>query len=332
MSFSREIISNAFGELINEIFDKRIIRIIELGADASERKIFRLFNEDNDSFIGVYNENIRENLAFINFTKAFQKLNLRVPSILNISTDNLFYIEDDLGDKSLFKLTLSWEKSELMNYYMRAISDLIRFQIEAKDEVDYNYCYQTKNFDDVVITYDLMNFNNYFLKNYLKKNINNNTTKEIINFFNDIISNVESNYFLYRDFQPRNIMIKGDEFYYIDYQSGRKGPLHYDIASFLYSGSININEDERNILLKYYIVEVKKYVTLNEEEFTNYFYFFAFLRLIQVLGSYSYLYGTRGDKEILKKIPKALSNLYNLKDRIKNDKIKDLITSIYEGK
>jgi len=325
--YNTETIINTFQRLLIIKLNKRLKAVKNLKADASERRIFRLFTDEN-SVIGVYNDNAKENLAFINFTKTFIELGLNVPSITAVSSDNLFYIEEDLGDISLFKFSLNNGRDKLIPYYEQALADLVRFQTEAKDKIDYDYCYQTTKFDGNVLKYDAEKFEKYFL---IKDDINNSkrnllgSTVEILSAVSD---KTDSDYFLYRDFQPRNIMIKGNELYYIDYQSGRKGPLQYDVASFLYSGSINLTEAERNSLLEFYLNELSKYIEFDRQDFKNKFYYFALMRLLQVIGSYFFLYETRNDESAKNKIPKALKNIKELSKNIDNEIILKFIESV----
>lgn len=327
MSYQREIILNSFQELVHKKFGKNLEKVKDLKADASDRKIYRLY-VDGKSLIGIYNENKKENLAFINFTKTFIDLGFNVPEILAVSEDNLFYIEEDLGDTTLFKLLSNAEIKNSTDYYKQSLSDLIRFQVEAKDKIDYSFCYQTKDFNIEVIKDDTGKFNDYFTPVFIGEKLDSKIIEFILNLTTGVFSKVRNDFFLYRDFQPRNIMVKDNIFYYIDYQSGRKGPLQYDAASFLYSGSINISEDERNTLLNYYTDELNKYVVYDKEEFKYYFYFFAFLRLLQILGSYAYLHEKRNDTDVLKKIPKALKNLKSLTDKIENPELRNFVEKL----
>ncbi len=331
MSYKREMILNTFQELAINKFGTHLEKINELGADASERKIYRLFS-NGKSVIGIYNENEKENLAFFNFTQTFLELGFNVPVIISISDDNLCYLEEDLGDLTLFKFSTSGYNQNLFEYYKQALSDLIRFQIEAKDKIDYNICCETKVFDSETIKLDIEEFNQYFVKTFLKDSFNDEVFNSILMTSVTAAARASDKFFLYRDFQPRNIMLKDNLLYYIDYQSGRKGPLQYDLASFLYSGSIFINEDERKRLLHYYTEELSRYITYDVEEFKYYFYYFVFLRLMQVLGTYAYLYKTRNDHEVLNKIPKAMINLKSLVDKIDDKSIKDFIVELTASK
>lgn len=327
MNNQKEKIISALSGMIHKKFGRMPLEITELSAGASERKIFRIFTGEN-SFIGIFNENVKENIAFINFTNAFLKTGLKVPAIIDVSEDNLFYIEEDLGDTTLFKKTFNQRSKVNLDYYETALSDLVRFQIEAKDAIDYGYCYQTREFNLGQIKADFYKFNDYYLNFFLKENPDSRHLDKIFKAIEDVISNVKNDFFLYRDFQPRNIMIKNGELYYIDYQSGRKGPLQYDAASFLYSGSIVLNEGERNSLLNFYISQVNRLISIDEKKFKDSFYFFAFIRLIQMLGNYAYLNVTRNDEKILKKIPAALNNLKDIEKKIFKKEIKDFILNI----
>lgn len=330
MSYKTEIILNNFQELIFRKFGSNLDSIDQLKADASERKIYRLLSNGN-SYIGIYNENVNENIAFINFTNTFEKIGLNVPSIISVSGDSLFYIEDDLGDMTLFKLSLSKNSNTMNYYYRKALSDLINFQLDAKDLINYNYCYQTKVFNSEVLMDDLIKFNEYFNKPFLKENLSEELVNNLFLDLSSVISKAGNDFFLYRDFQPRNIMVKKDELYFIDYQSGRRGPLQYDVASFLYSGSISLNEDERCGLIDHYISELNKSMKYDYDEFRFYFYYFAFARIIQVLGSYGYQYKTRNDPEMIKKIYKAINNLESLKDKINDTAVINFIDIIVES-
>lgn len=327
MAYKREIVLNTLHELIYKEFGKDPDGIKNLKADASERKIFRI-NIDGKSLIGIYNDNIKENLAFIRFTGTFIDLGFNVPEIVRVSDDNLFYLEEDLGDTTLFSLISDSPASLHLNYYKQALSDLARFQVEAKDKIDFNYCYQTKEFNIKAIESDLAKFSDYYSRTVNGTIIDEVFFRYIIEISDIVLRSVRNDFFLYRDFQPRNIMIKDNRFYYIDYQSGRKGPLHYDLASFLYSGSINVTENERNILMNHYLNELNNYVSIDKDEFIRDYYLFVFLRLLQMLGSYSYLNVLRNDEEVLKKIPKALINMKTLEDKIDNKRINRFITEL----
>lgn len=327
MSLKREIILNTFQELCFTKFETGLDNITSLKADASERKIYRIIT-GNKTVIGIYNENAEENIAFVNFSKTFKKYGFNVPEIYSVSEDKLFYIEEDLGNTTLYKLIINDESQNVMSVYKRALSDLLRFQFKGKDIIDFKDCYQSEVFDISVIESDLYKFNEYYTSLFLKDTIDGKILQDLLRISADKLSEVDCTYFLYRDFQPRNIMVKDDELYYIDYQSGRKGPLHYDLASFLYSGSIMITEEQRILLIDHYLGELRLKTTINSEIFRDEFYFFVLLRLIQMLGSYAYLYKKRNDKGVLKKISSALYNLKSIREKLDIPELKIIIDSL----
>ena len=332
MSYKSEYILNSFGRLINKKFSKSLDSVKELKADASDRKIYRLFSGDK-SCIGIHNENINENRAFIGFTDVFLKLKFNVPAVFDVSEDELFYLEEDLGDITLHKYSSGKSFGDLKKIYTACLKDLISFQLIAKDKIDYNLCLNSDELDYGIIKHDLTKFYNCFVTDFCHAEFDEDEIKSIIELLNDVISKVQGKYFLYRDFQPRNIMLKNNNLYYIDYQSGMKGPLQYDLVSFLYSGSIELTEEERNELIGFYLTELNKYEKYDDYEFMKYLYYFAFLRLIQVLGSYGHQLSRKNDLNMLNKMNKALEKLSGIKKYITESEIKNVIdkTVIYSN-
>ncbi len=327
MSYFKEIALYSFQELVYKRSGLNIDSFKMLKADASDRKIFRI-NYGSHTCIGIYNENPKENLAFVKFSGTFLKLGLNVPEILGFSEDNLFYIEEDLGDLTLHTAVSENKTVNRLTLYKNALSDLLKFQILSKEEIDYSYCYQTKEFNEFVLRYDIEKFRDYFLKKYFAIPDSDSGLEEITLICRDLISKSNNNYFLYRDFQPRNIMIKNNELYYIDYQSGRKGPLQYDLASFLYSGSSELTKEERLSLMMHYMDKLRDYVNYEEMKFREDFYYFVFIRLLQVLGSYAYVYEKKKDMKMIDKIKRGLIKLGELKENIENKKIIKFINNI----
>jgi len=314
MTYHSEFVLNEFQSMVFSVFGEHITRIDKLNADASDRKLFRIFT-DNRSVIGVKNKHIKENLAFINFSEAFIKAGLKVPEVYSVSEDGKIYIEEDLGDTTLFNFSKTAARDECMSYYMKALSDLLNFQLHGINVVDLNYCYQTESFSNELIYSDFQKFQEFYITKIKKSETDETLFNDVNKILCSINSNTDNNFFLYRDFQTRNIMINNGELYYIDYQSGRRGPLHYDAASFLYSGSIDLSEDERSFLLNYYIDAVNNRTGADKGKFIFEFYYFVMMRLIQVLGSYGYTYEKKKDESVLQKIPKAISNIRSLRTK-----------------
>jgi aminoglycoside/choline kinase family phosphotransferase len=183
--------------------------------------------EKPKSVLRVFNKDKKENLAFLEFSKHFHKKGLPVPVILAKDQDNYVYLQDDLGDTTLFKHIENVRKGlifpdELLDLLKKVIDELIRFQVEGTQGLNYSVCYPRAAFDKQSMMWDLNYFKYYFLKlakiPFYEQNLEDDFQK-----FTDFLLEADTNYFLYRDFQSRNIMIKDNQPYFIDYQGGRKG-------------------------------------------------------------------------------------------------------------
>ncbi|MFC2092875.1 hypothetical protein ACFLSV_03145 [Bacteroidota bacterium] len=330
MNYDKEILFNTFQNLFYFKYHENVLIIDEIIPDSSNRKIFKLKSEHKNC-IGIYHEGISENKAFIEFSKTLKRIGLNVPEFYCVSTDNKYYLIEDLGNMDLFTFSKQKyiNKDELLWFYKKALKDLSEFQIRAADKLDFNLCYQTKKLDRTQFGYDLIKFQEY----YLKKFFISQDESFISNAFEEILSKIpeiNNEYFVYRDFQPRNIIIKTGELYYIDYQSGRLGPLEYDPASFLYSSSIFVNEYDRKELLGYYLKELSKKIDVDTETFFENFYHFALLRLLQVLGSYGYNFDRKKNSDILFKIPRALNNIESIITQFENKYILKFLMSLLD--
>ncbi len=239
------------------------------------------------------------------------------------------YFVTDAGRRTLYDyICTNPGRDKLIDYYKKAIRDLIDFQEYGKNLIDLKYCYETKYFDEKQIQYDINRFLNYFAGKYLRKKCPSSAS----DIMRSLIPRIrrQENYFMYRDFQPRNIIKNGRELYYLDYQSGRLGPPQYDLVSFLYSGSIDIKETERKALIGYYYTKAAGRLNFDEVTFKTDFKYFVLLRIMQILGSYCFSGFERGMTGTLKKIPKAVKNLKRLEfDEPELKKLKKFVIDSY---
>lgn len=293
-------------------YPKNIIKLPESG---SHRMYFRL-QCDKISLIGTYNTVFQENKAFVSFAKHFASMNLPVPKILNVSETGDCYLQSDLGDLSLYNLV---EKSlenggfheSLIDFYQDALTKLIDFQVIGNRNLDYSVAYPVSSFDKKAILDDLAYFKYFFLK--IHPEIVYNESKLDVDFekLTDFILEAPSNYFMYRDFQTRNIMVHDGSCVFIDFQGGRRGPLQYDLVSILYQVKAQMPQKVRDVLHQYYLRELSLYVDPEELEFEKYFPAFVFLRLMQVLGAYGFRGIVQRKKHFIESIPYALQEIDN---------------------
>ncbi len=284
----------------------------------SNRTYFRL-HDGPDSIIGAYNPDKRENNAFLGLTKTFHKTGLPVPEILATSADNTAYLLSDLGDTTLFSLlphdAQATDFSEdIMDLYREAIRQLTRFQLEAPRHIDFSICYPRHAFDRQSMRWDL----NYFKYYYLKTSGLAFDEQRLEDDFDALIADLTAapaDYFMYRDFQSRNIMIKENKLYFIDYQGGRKGPLAYDMASLLFDAKANIPFHQREELLNHYIATLKDKGIKHAGNFRKNFYAFVLMRILQALGTYGFRGGVEKKSFFLESLPYAYNNLDWLREQ-----------------
>ncbi len=283
----------------------------------SDRKYVRIFHKET-TYMAAFNENIAENKAFIDYTKQFKEAQLPVPRIFIVAKDQLSYILEDLGSFSL----LNWVEKEkhqknfelnCLQIYRKVVKDLSDFQITAGKSFDYSYAWPVKSFRKDAIIYDLNYFKAYFLENQHLE-FDSNRLKTEFNLLADHLISTDTHFFMYRDFQARNILIKDNKPYYIDDQGGRMGALQYDLASLLYQAKAQLPEMIRLELLQFYMDHIQKRIAVNQNEFKQFFYSYALIRVLQTLGAYGYRGLQQKKQHFIESIPLAINNLLALKE------------------
>ncbi len=296
--------------------DEEIEDIITIPQSGSYREYYRLISNSNTA-IAVYNEDLKENMAFLTFTKHFHSLGLPVPEVLSEDEHGKLYLLSDLGDESLFDF-LNKKRSQAgmfpgsaIEAYKSALDYLPKFQITASRHLDYSVCYPRAAFDKQSMMWDLSYFKYYFLK-LAKIPFDEQLLEDEFNKFTSFLLQEDSDYFLYRDFQSKNIMMVDGNPYFIDYQGGRKGALQYDIASILYDSKANIPADIKDMLLDYYLDVLAKYLKYNRKEWLEYYRGFVLVRLMQAMGAYGFRGFYERRTQFLKSIPYAVKQLENI--------------------
>ena len=306
-------------DLFKKTYNRESVTVNALKGDGSERKIYRLVNE-NRSVIGIIGNNEAENKAFLSFSRHFRNSDLRVPEIYAEDLTNGVYLEEDLGDDTLFiwmgKIRGQHGFSiQIIEMYKKVLKQLPHFQIRAGAGLDYSLCYQHHEFGWASMVWDVHYFKHRFLEVFYQQEYDiNELERDFIALIEYLITENKTN-FLYRDFQSRNVMILDNEPHFIDYQSGRKGALQYDVASLLFDAKANIPQPVREELLEYYLDALSGHIPVDREKFKEYFYGFVYIRIMQAFGAYGYLGITKNKPQFLKSIPFAIQNLEVLTDK-----------------
>jgi len=282
----------------------------ELGG--SGRKIIRL-SGGGRSAIGILYGVREENVAFLEFSRHFRRHGLPVPEIYGEDLAHGAYLEEDLGDTSLFELLSKNREgeriaSQAVEAYRKAIAILPRFQVEAARDLNYKVCYPRGSFDRQSISWDLNYFKYYFLR-LAGIPFSEQALEDDFSRLTKFLLGAPRDFFLYRDFQSRNIMLRDGQPYFLDYQGGRKGALQYDVASLLYDAKADLPPSLRQELLDHYLEVLRGYVDLTREAFLQHYYAYVYIRIMQALGAYGFRGFYERKVHFLQSVPYALKNL-----------------------
>jgi len=309
-------------KLFEEHFHAPVERVHPLQGQlgGSGRNIIRLAT-DKQSAIGILYSVREENAAFLEFSRHFRRHALPVPEIYAEDLTQGAYLEEDFGDTTLFEFLSKNRVAEnlappVVEAYRKVVAVLPRFQIEAGRDLNYKVCYPRGSFDRQSINWDLNYFKYYFLR-LAGIPFNEQALEDDFNCLTSFLLSANCDYFLYRDFQSRNVMLSGGRPFFLDYQGGRKGALQYDIASLLYDAKADLPPGLRQQLLDLYIERVGGMIELDREAFLHHYYSYVYVRILQALGAYGFRGFYERKAHFLQSVPYALKNLRWLLHNVK---------------
>ncbi|HEY6972150.1 MAG TPA: RNase adapter RapZ [Candidatus Angelobacter sp.] len=278
----------------------------------SGRSIIRLANAKWTA-VGIRHNVREENAAFIEFSRHFRRHGLPVPEIYEEDLAQGAYLEEDLGDTTLFEFLSENRNGESIHppateAYNKVVDVLPRFQIEAARDLNYKIAYPRDSFDRQSISWDLNYFKYYFLK-LAGIPFNEQALEHDFRRLTNFLLTADRDYFLYRDFQSRNIMLRQGQPFFLDYQGGRKGALQYDIASLLYDAKADLTPELRQQLLDRYLERVSGMIRVNREQFVQHYYAYVYVRIMQAMGAYGFRGFYEGKVHFLQSVPYALKNV-----------------------
>jgi aminoglycoside/choline kinase family phosphotransferase len=305
-------------EVLKQLFERHFHRppeqVLPLQGElgGSGRKIIRLTG-DGRSAIGILYDVQEENVAFLEFSRHFRRHRLPVPEIYAEDLAHGAYLEEDLGDTTLFEF-LSGNRDGMniapaaVTAYRQVVDELPRFQIEAGRDLNYRVCYPRDSFDRQSIAWDLNYFKYYFLR-LAGVPFNEQELEDDFGRLTGFLLTAGRDYFLYRDFQSRNIMLRDGRPYFVDYQGGRRGALQYDIASLLFDAKADLPPELRQQLLDHYLDRLAAFVSLDRDSFLRHYYAYVYVRIMQALGAYGFRGLYERKTHFLQSVPYALKNV-----------------------
>jgi len=305
-------------DVLQALFDQHFhtppaqVRPLQGQLGGSGRAILRL-SAGSASAIGIVYSVREENIAFLEFSRHFRRHGLPVPEIYAEDLAHGAYIEEDLGDTTLYDY-LSAHRSgdaiapEVVAAYSKVVALLPRFQVEAARDLNYKVCYPRASFDRQSINWDLNYFKYYFLR-LAGIPFNEQALEDDFGRLTRFLLTARRDFFLYRDFQSRNIMLRDGNPYFLDYQGGRKGALQYDIASLLYDGKADLPPELRQQLLDRYLEALATHLPITRDAFMEHYYAYVYVRILQALGAYGFRGFYERKPHFLLSVPYALKNL-----------------------
>jgi aminoglycoside/choline kinase family phosphotransferase len=321
-------------EILKKLFEQHFrspaARVEQLQGQlgGSGRKIIRLSNDDI-SAIGILYDVREENMAFLEFSRHFRRQGLPVPEIYAEDLSHGAYLEEDLGGTTLFEFLSQHREGpdispEAVAAYRKVVALLPRFQVEAGRDLNYKVCYPRASFDRQSIAWDLNYFKYYFLR-LAGIPFNEQGLEDDFDRLTELLLSADRDYFLYRDFQSRNIMMRkipgqlpiqipneissDTQPFFLDYQGGRKGALQYDIASLLYDAKADLPPNLRRRLLDHYLDSLGEFMDFDRVAFMQFYYAYVYVRIMQAMGAYGFRGFYERKEHFLQSVPYALKNL-----------------------
>jgi len=302
-------------EEINNLFagfSKATINAVDkLPQAGSERHYYRLYSTEGN-FIATHGANIKENDTFIYFSRHFAEKKLRTAEVLAVSNDKSIYIQKDFGNTSLLdKLEQQGLSDEVYALYKQSLEQLALLQVKGHEGLDYKKCLTNSSFGKEAIMADLLYFKYYFL-DALRRPYDKQKLIKDFEALSNYLSHTAYKFFMFRDFQSRNIMVDADDqVHFIDYQGGMKGAPQYDAASLLWQAKANLPDDWKNRLLGEYMNAFEQVIgeSIDKEVFRSQYNGYVLIRLLQVLGAYGFRGLFERKAHFLTSIPLALQNL-----------------------
>ena len=301
-------------KLYSSYTGSEVLSIKELPSSGSNRRYFRL--SGMETVIGVEGESKDENKTFLYMAAHFRSKQLTVPRVICYSENFSCYLQEDLGDTLLFDAIAKGRKSKVFDdeekqLLRKTIAMLPSIQVKGAEQMSFSKCYPQPEFNERSILWDL----NYFKYCFLKAtglDFQEDRLEDDFQRMAEVLLAESTDTFLYRDFQSRNVMIHKGEPWFIDFQGGRRGPVYYDVASFLWQAKANYPKPLREELLACYLDALKELMPIDDAVFYKQLRHFVLFRTLQVLGAYGFRGYFEKKPHFMQSVPFAIANLRDL--------------------
>ncbi|MEN5309374.1 phosphotransferase [Chryseobacterium cucumeris] len=291
---------------------KKSSEFVTLAQSGSARVNF-LATAGTEKYIITYNENIPENESFLYYSEVFADLSLNTPSILAVSDDRKMYIQEFLGQQTLSEVITKEQLSpNIKSLVQQTLQKLYQLQLQTQGKIDFSKTFEYESYDELPVIHDLYYFKN-FVADFLELEYNKSTLLKEFKKIAALIENLEPKGIMIRDFQARNIMVnEKNEVSFIDYQSAMKGPLMYDVISFLFQAKANFPDHFKQEMLEYYIQQFENPET--RMQLKNAVMPIQMMRFLQVLGAYGFRGLIQRKQHFMASLEKGIQNITQFAD------------------
>ncbi len=296
-------------ELYTGQFGSKPVSVDKIPQSGSDRVYFRATGVQ--TCIATWNKNVKENQTFLKFSNHFQVAGCPVAKVFAVNKDETIYLQQDFGDVSLLnELEQHGYSQHVYSLFQQSLQRLAHLQIKGHEHLDYNWCITSKEFGKQAIMSDLLYYKYYFLDT-LKIPYDKEKLIDDFEALSTYLTHVDYKFFMFRDFQSRNVMVKDGLVHFIDYQGGMLGALQYDVASLLWQAKADLNDEWKNNLLSYYMdcVDETLQTKIDRIRFVSQYNGYVLIRLLQVLGAYGFRGLFERKAHFLTSIPLALRNI-----------------------
>lgn len=291
------------------------VSVDPVSASASNRRYYRMASPAG-TCIGAVGTDRQENEAFVAISLHFRSKGIPVPEVFAVSEDGMSYLQEDLGDEVLLDRLVRARRTgeglaEADELLCSAMALLPKIQFEGASGFDFSVCYPQPAFDKRMVMFDLNYFKYCFLKATGLEFNEMRLQDDFEKLADDLLAD-DTDTFMYRDFNARNVMVRGGESCFIDFQGGRRGPVYYDVASFVYHARAGYTDGQREKMLEAYLEALSEYMPVDRKVFFSRLRLFVLFRLLQVLGAYGFRGWTEHKAAFMTSILAALDELVRL--------------------
>lgn len=304
-------------QFFENITGKKPSEFITLAQSGSSRANF--FVKTDKKFIITHNENLAENESFLYYSKIFSDLKLNTPFILAVSEDRKMYIQEYLGENTLSDIITKEGLSEnVKSLVKQTLEKLYQLQTLTQDKIDFKKAFEYENYDELPVIHDLYYFKN-FVADVLELEYHKSSLLKEFKKIAALIESLEPKGIMIRDFQSRNIMVNdSNQVSFIDYQSAMKGPLMYDVISFLFQAKASFPEEFKNEMLDFYISQFENETI--KQNLKKSIKPLQLMRFLQVLGAYGFRGLIQRKAHFIASIEKGIENIITFADSWENMK------------